>query len=79
MPLPNAISARVAAAGSPTAKRTVSSVASPIWNRLVRIISQRRGKRSASAPPSGLKNAIGTNAAAATVPVHAAWPVCSVT
>ena len=43
------------------------------------IISQRRGNRSASAPPSGLKNAIGTNAAAATVPVHAAWCVCSCT
>ena len=34
-----------------------------------------RGNRSASAPPIGPKNAIGTNPAAAMVPVQAAWCV----
>ena len=66
----------VGADGWPTTNSTVRRPASPVWTRLVTIISSRRGYRSASAPPIGLKNAIGRNAAAATVPVHAAWLVC---
>ena len=46
---------------------------------VVPISSHLRGKRSASAPPIGPKNAIGTKAAAAIVPVHAAWCVTLVT
>ncbi len=72
MPLPSAITVMAGADGSPTAKSTVSSVASANWKRVVPMSSHLRGSRSASAPPSGPKNAIGRNAAAATAPVHAA-------
>jgi hypothetical protein len=75
MPFPSAMNVRVTGDGLPTTNNTVSSVASAVWKRFVEISSHFRGKRSASAPPSGLKNAIGTNAAAATVPVQAACPV----
>ena len=60
-------------------KSTVSSVANAVCTSVVVIISIRRGNRSANAPPSGPSRAMGTKAAAATAPVHAAWPVASVT
>ncbi len=72
MPLPNAISATAGAPGLPVAKRIVRTVARPSCTIVVLISSHFRGRRSASAPPRGPKNAIGTNAAAATMPTHSA-------
>ncbi len=79
MPFPKAMSARIGADGWPTTNSTVSRVARPVCTMVVAINSSLRGRRSASAPPIGPKNAMGTKPAAAIVPVQAAWPVCFVT
>ncbi len=79
MPLPSAIAVTTGADGLPATNKIVSSPASAVCTNEVAMISSLRGSRSASAPPSGPKNAIGRKAAAATVPVQAASCVRSVT
>jgi hypothetical protein len=58
---------------------TVSNAARTICTDVVIKRSRRRAIRSASAPPMSPANALGTNAAAATIPAQPACPVCSVT
>ena len=55
---------------------------SPAKNICTAVVVSRialRGMRSASAPPTGPRNAVGTNVAAATIPGHTACPVRLVT
>ena len=65
------------ATSSPTS--TASSAANTVSPTVVSSSHLRRSTRSAMAPPTGDSKPMGTNAAAATSPVHLAWPVTSVT
>src|SRR6478609_4138953 len=78
-PLANTIRVTTAALGDPPAVSTVRSAANAIWMVVVVRSSALRGKRSARAPPTGPSSPPGTNAAAATSPVHPASPVRVVT
>ena len=78
-PAPSTSSVTSPGLGSPTLAARVSSPANRIWNDVVASRSVRRGRRSASAPPSGASSAVGTNPAAATSPAQPAWPVAVVT
>src|SRR4051812_41091390 len=78
-PAPNTISVTRPGLGSPRLVTNVSRAANRTWNVVVVSSNVRRGTRSASAPPSGASNAVGTNPAAATRPVQPALPVAVVT
>src|SRR5829696_1526684 len=78
-PAPSTISATTPGWALSVAASTVSSAASAVCTAVVIRSTRRRGSRSASAPPTGPRNALGTNAAAATSPVHPARLVVVVT
>ena len=79
IPPANTINVTTGADGAPMTNNVVSSAASAVCTSVVVMSSTRLDIRSASAPPTGPSSAIGTKPAAATAPVHAAWPVTSVT
>ena len=78
-PAPSTISATTPGCALSVAARNVSVPASAVCTVVVVNSTRRRGSRSASAPPTGPRNALGTNAAAATRPVQPAWCVVVVT